>query len=344
MNLEERIQSFIELGKVISSLIENIEDSGLLDIIERSKIKNNWFTRKNVLNSFSSIINMLEESSIRLWINSYDLIDRSYENNVLIVMAGNIPMVGFHDFLCVLITGNKAILKLSKNDTILIPYLYELLCKINKKFIGRVQFIEEIKRKNFEAVIATGSDNSFSYFEYYFRNSKKILRKNRTSISVLSGKENKHELNLLGDDIFMYFGLGCRNVSKLFIPNDFDLDILFDVFYRHKDIINNRKYANNYEYNKTIYLMGNHKVVENGFVILKEDKLINSPVSVLLYEYYNEISLVKDYIHNNIDRIQCVVSNESLGLKTVQFGRSQFPEIYDYADDIDTINFLESLI
>ena len=253
-------------------------------------------------------------------------------------MAGNIPLVGFHDLLSVLITGHRAVIKLSSNDKVLMRVIIERLLKIDPYFKSQIEFVENIKEKRFDAVITTGNDNSSKYFEYYFKDVKKIIRKNRRSIAVLTGEETNSELQGLADDVFSYFGLGCRNVSKIFLPEGYDLNRLFKVFYAYSGIIEHKKYANNYDYNKAIFLMGNNDLVENGFLLLKEDKSLLSPVAMLYYEYYTDVDLVQEFIKDNSDILQCVVSNEK-----TPFGHTQKPKLWDYADGVDTVEFLRNL-
>ena len=285
----------------------------------------------------------LLEENFDAWITPYNLSEKESNNKVLLVMAGNIPLVGFLDFVSVIISGNKAVVKLSSNDKLLFPFVWEVMCEICSDLSDKLEYIDDIKVRKFDAVIATGSDNSAKYFEYYFRNIPRIIRKNRRSVAVLNGKESKQELQGLAEDIFLYFGLGCRNVSKLFLPKGYDLNQLFEVFFSFQDIVNHKKYANNYDYNKAIFLMGGNKLTENGFLLMKEDSSLQSPVSMLFYEFYDDIEKVKDYIDENSELLQCVVSKENLVKKNTHFGETQKPNLWDYADNVDTIEFLSSL-
>ena len=253
-------------------------------------------------------------------------------------MAGNIPLVGFHDFLTVLISGHKVVIKMSSIDNVLLKVLIEKLLSIAPEFNDSIAFINDVKNRNFDAVIATGSDNSAQYFEYYFKGAKKIIRKNRRSVAVLDGSESDMELKGLAVDVFAYFGLGCRNVSKLFLPNGYDLNKLFAAFFPYSDLVEHKKYGNNYDYNKAIFLMGRNKLVENGFLLMKEDKSLLSPVAMLYYEYYNDINTVEQFVEKNAEQLQCVVSK-----KNIPFGNSQQPNLWDYADGVDTVDFLREL-
>ena len=349
MNLKERTQTFVDLGVFLKDFKEG-NDNLLSDEFEKlrskiheSEVKNNWFTKDNIEKSLLSISNQLTQDNINSWLTPYNLSDIEEKKKVLLVMAGNIPLVGFHDFLSVVISGNIAVVKLSSNDNVLFTFLWEVICKINPYFSERLDYIDNIKERKFDAVIATGSDNSAKYFEYYFKNIRRIIRKNRRSIAVLNGKESNQELQGLADDVFLYFGLGCRSVSKVFLPKGYNLDKLFDVFFPFKEIVNHKKYGNNYDYNKAIFLMGGHNLTENGFLLMKEDNSLQSPVSMLFYEFYEDLDKVKDYIDENADLLQCVVCKEDIVKKNTHFGETQKPQLWDYADNVDTIEFLTTL-
>ena len=272
------------------------------------------------------------------WLSPYKLKEVASPKKVLIIMAGNIPLVGFHDFLTVLISGHKVVIKMSSTDNVLLRLLIDKLISIAPEFKERISFIEEVKNRKFDAVIATGSDNSAEYFEYYFKGAKKIIRKNRRSVAVLDGTESAMELQGLANDVFAYFGLGCRNVSKLFLPKGFDLDNLFKAFYPYSDVVNHKKYGNNYDYNKAIFLMGSNDLIENGFLLMKEDKSLLSPVAMLYYEFYNDMHTVEQFVEENAEQLQCVVSK-----KDIAFGNTQKPNLWDYADGVDTVEFLREL-
>ena len=251
-------------------------------------------------------------------------------------MAGNIPLVGFNDFLCVLMSGHRAIIKLSSKDNRLFIPIIEDLIKIEPRFKDDIKLVEKVE--NFDAVIATGSNESYKHFEYYFKNYPTLLRKNRTSVAILTGEESLEERKALADDIFLYYGLGCRNVTKLYVPKNYDLNHLLEVFFEYQDVILNNKYANNYDYYRAIYMMSNHNFLENGFIILKEDKALHSPVAVLNYEYYDEKESLVLQLDELKEDIQCIV-----GKDFIPFGKAQQPNLEDYADGVDTLRFLESI-
>jgi hypothetical protein len=249
-------------------------------------------------------------------------------------MAGNIPLVGFHDFLSVLISGNNILAKTSSKDAELIVYLGEILCSLNPAFRQRIKFTEGIL-SDFDAVIATGNDNSSRYFEYYFGKYPHIIRKNRNSVAIIDGNETDQELENLGTDIFSYFGLGCRNVSKIYLPGGYDFHTMIRNWNRFSDIINHSKYANNYEYNMAVYLVNKEKFLDTGYMLLKESTELSSPVSVLYYEFYNSEEILSGEIDKLKEKIQCVTGNNY-----IPFGKVQFPKLWYYSDNIDTLDFL----
>ena len=312
----------------------------MTEAIQLSKSYNGWFTENNIQFAFKSWEDALNEENLLKWTSKYDL-EKVHNHHIAIVLAGNIPLVGFHDFLSVLISGNRLIAKLSSNDKLLLPYLTKYLIAIEPEFDGKIVFTEE-RLEKFNAVIATGSNNTARYFEYYFGKYPNIIRKNRNSVAVLSGKETSEELKSLSNDIFRYFGLGCRNVSKIFIPKDYNFDAFFNAMFIWKEVINDNKYINNYDYNKAVYLMSNINLLDNEFLLLKEDINFSSPISVTFYEYYDSLESVSEKLITEKDNIQCIVSN--LGIKNeIKFGETQNPNLWEYADGIDTIDFLVKL-
>ncbi|MEM6517360.1 MAG: acyl-CoA reductase, partial [Bacteroidota bacterium] len=276
------------------------------------------------------------KNNIEKWLQPYKF-DSVVPKTIAIVMAGNIPMVGFHDFLSVLISGHSVLVKQSSNDRHLLPYLTKILETVAPGFRGKVTFTED-RLDNFDAVIATGSDNTSRYFEYYFRDKPSIIRRNRNSVAILKGNETDEQLQALSEDIFRYFGLGCRNVSKLFVPKDYNFDPFFNAIYSWRDIIHQNKYANNYDYNKAVFLMSEFDILENGFLMIKHDESFSSPIATVFYEYYDSIDNLKTQLNTLSDKIQCVVANGFLDSE-IEFGQTQKPNLWDYADDVDTISF-----
>ena len=332
MNLKERISLFSSLGEFISKSPDVLDE-----VISQAILLNPWFTQKHIKTSLLSIAQMLEKEKLENWISNYNL-KHVKEKKVLLIMAGNIPMVGFHDLLCVLVSGHSAIIKFSSKDKILMKFLINKLISICPDIYNKIYIVDDFVKCQFDALIATGSDNSSKYFNYYFKDYKSIIRKNRRSIAVLDGSETAQDLINLSNDIFLYFGLGCRNVSKLYLPNGYDLNNLFNAFYDYNDIINHLKYSNNYDYNKTVYLMNRENILDNGFVLFKEDISIQSPVATVFYEFYSNKIDLDNFIEENNSLFQCVVGKDN-----ISFGQTQFPNLDSYADQVDTVSFLKSI-
>ncbi|WP_396157980.1 acyl-CoA reductase [Flavobacterium sp.] len=348
----EKKKCFVALGKFLSqfSLDKNTKDETVLhndlffdkfkDLIQLSQSHNGWFTPEQVHFAIQSWSEALGEDNLDKWLSSYDLSEVK-PKTVGLILAGNIPLVGFHDFLSVLISGHNVLVKTSSNDQHLIKFLAKYLIAFNPEIENRITFTDG-KLENFDAVIATGSNNTARYFEYYFKDKPNIIRKNRNSVAVLNGKETQEDLVNLGEDIFRYFGLGCRNVSKLFVPKDYNFDAFFKAIYEYKDVIFYEKYSNNYDYNKAVFLMSNFKLLDNEFLTLKEDISYASPISSVFYERYENIEDIKKQLEKDADQIQCVVSNGVIE-NSIPFGKTQQPELWDYADNVDTLLFLNKL-
>ena len=242
--------------------------------------------------------------------------------------------------ICVLLSGHKAAIKLSSQDLFLMQWIIRKLCEIEPAFIDQIDVCEQLKVM--DAVIATGSNNTARYFDYYFGKYPHIIRKNRTSVAILNGKETDTELMKLGKDVFTYFGLGCRNVSKIWVPQDYDFLPLLDLWASFKKVADNFKYHNNYEYNKSIYLVNGVTHLDTGFLLLTESEALTSPISVLYYQQYQNLTEVDQYLTQNQDKIQCIVSSQ-LSKNFIPFGQTQVPEISDYADGMDVMRFLNTL-
>jgi hypothetical protein len=343
---DKLINSFSELGKAMVSFGESAPQQDmnpfladpfyekLNSIILREKHFNGWFTEEAVRESLLNLGVLLTKDKLKNWLSNYYSVETP--KRVGLIMAGNIPLVGFHDFLSVLMSGNIAVVKLSSDDNRLLPVLTEMLFQLQPELEERIFIVPQIK--NIDAVIATGSNNSARYFEKYFGHLPNVIRKNRTSVAVLNGDETEEDLKELGKDLFTYFGLGCRNVSHLMIPQDFDLDRLFGAIVEYGDLINHHKYANNYDYYKAIYLLNREAFLENGFVLTKETAALFAPISVINYQRYNTKSEVVDFLGEHREEIQAVVGSDFL-----PFGKAQSPGLTDYADGIDTMEFLAKL-
>ncbi|MDB4900921.1 MAG: acyl-CoA reductase [Mucilaginibacter sp.] len=332
------INGFSELGIQLSN-----PNQQLSEIINDERQYNAWFTPESVFKAVKSIGEMLNPQSLTTWLANYNIDQNKNSKKVGLILAGNIPLVGFHDVLCVLITGNVALIKASSQDARLIKYILQMLTDIESSFKDQYCFVERLE--NFEAIIATGSNNTSRYFEYYFGKVPHIIRKNRNSISLLTGDETKRQLFELGHDIFDYYGLGCRNVSKLMVPKGYNFNFFFESIEAYQPIINHHKYNNNYDYNKSIYLVNSDKHFDNGFLLLKEDNRLASPLAVLFYENYDNLESAQRKLEEQSDNIQCIVSGVPLQVsnQVVDFGMSQQPALWDYADGIDTMEFLSKI-
>lgn len=347
-----KITVFIELGKFLAQFsLDNSYRNHEVQHNERffdsfetllalSQSHNGWFTKEQVYFAVNSWSKALTDENLSKWLSNYDL-SAIQPKTIGLILAGNIPLVGFHDFLSVLISGHHVVVKTSSNDQHLIKFLANYLIAIDESFAKRITFTEG-KLENFDAVIATGSNNTARYFEYYFKNKPSIIRKNRNSVAILDGNESHEDLVNLGEDIFRYFGLGCRNVSKLFVPKGYNFDAFFKAIFEYQDVIHYQKYSNNYDYNKAVFLMSNFKLLDNGFIILKEDQSYSSPISSVFYENYDSLSVLNQRLDRDKDQIQCIVSN-GLTKNSIAFGQTQKPHLWDYADNVDTLAFLISV-
>lgn len=340
MNINRRIQLISDIGEFLKNYLnedfDNSTDDKLVkfkDIITKAQSKNPWFTDENIKVNLTYWSKKLTKHNLNKWLSKYNLNNTS-RKNIAIIMAGNIPLVGFHDFICVFLSGHNSIIKLSNSDNCIIPFLTDLMKLPSERIVYSDSFL-----KDYDGVIATGSDNTSRYFDYYFKNKRSIIRKNRNSIAILNGEESDDDLKSLSQDIFTYFGLGCRNVSKLYVPKNYNFDLFFNSIFCYKELINNHKYANNYDYNKAIYLMSEYKFLDNGFFIVKEGNEMHSPISTINFEYYDNVSILKEKINLEDDNIQCIVSNIEFKGK-VNFGETQNPSLNQYADNIDVMRFL----
>jgi hypothetical protein len=345
MNKIERTEALIQWGNALSALLEEMdantgeEGNSLELVIRKAYNSNKWFTPGFTINALKSIASMMERESIEPWIIQYNAkLPDSFTNlNVGVIMAGNIPAVGFHDALCVLASGHTLVARCSSDDQLLIPFLLEILVAIEPRFKDQIIITERIK--DIDAVIATGSNNSARYFDYYFSKYPSIVRRNRNSIAVLSGDESTEELSALGTDIFDYFGLGCRNVSKLYVPEGYILDNFFGAIEHQSEmLLQHNKYMNNYDYHRALFLLDGIDFLTNNFLIVRQNEALATPVSVIHYEYYNSMDALEAKLALQSDQIQCRV-----GVNGIPFGSTQNPTINDYADGIDTMQFLLNL-
>ncbi len=334
MTLEQRIKAFVALGQHL----QNLSEEARTTLTQHARQENPWFTEQNVSRALKGIAFYLQEDQLKNWTARYNL-QPANPKTVALVMAGNIPLVGFHDLLCVLLSGHKTQVKLSSKDSKLIPYLIKQLVWLEPAVEAFIS-IQTGTLNDFDAVIATGSDNSARYFEYYFGKYPNIIRKNRTSCAVLTGNETADAMRALGEDVFSYFGLGCRNVSKLFVPHGFDFTNLFPHWNPYQEIIHHHKYCNNYDYQKSILLVNGVPFLDTGFVLVHENQKLVSPISVLYFEYYQDSTDLHHKLQTSAEKIQCVVGNAPAA---IPFGQAQYPGVDDYADQVDTLHFLTTL-
>ena len=348
MDLETKKNVFVTLGRFLNQFAENNSNKDLSvphtelffedfeQLIQLSQSHNGWYTSEQVYFSIQSWAKALTQENLDQWTSTYDF-TTAESKTIALILAGNIPLVGFHDFISVLISGHNVLVKTSSDDQHLLPFLAKYLITVEPQLANKITFVEG-KLEGFDAVIATGSNNTARYFEYYFKDKPSIIRKNRNSVAVLNGQETKEQLIALGEDIFRYFGLGCRNVSKLFVPKGYSFDTFFEAIFEYQEVIHYEKYANNYDYNKAVFLMSNYKLLDNGFLTLKEDSSHASPISSVFYEYYDSLSEIEKRLESEAETIQCIVSN-NLVQNSIPFGQTQRPQLWDYADHVDTISF-----
>lgn len=347
MSIQTRISAIYDLGQFFLFITENefnknansakfeyLRDE-FLNKLKLAEIQNPWFTPDNLQFCLEQWGKILTPENLQNWTERYPEIN--YPKNIGIIMAGNIPLVGFHDLISVLVSGHDAIVKTSSKDDVLMSFVIEFLKEADENLKNSIHKVEKLK--DHDAVIATGSNNTARYFEYYFKDLPHIIRKNRTSVAVLNGDETEEDLKNLSEDVFRYFGLGCRNVTKLYLPSRFNTDLLFESFYHWNPIIHHTKYSNNYDYNRAIFLMSKDKFLDNNFVILKESSDLFSPIGVLNYEFYDDINKVREDLNSYEEKIQCIVGNNF----SLEFGQTQKPMLTDYADGVDTLEFLTSL-
>lgn len=333
--LEERMQSFVHLGQWFADTSSN----AFQKLTQKAIDGNSWFTPQHIQMAFEAWSLVLTKEKMEEWLQSYTFPDLN--KKVGLVLAGNVPMVGFHDILSTLISGNQALVKCASQDAVLIKASINALAEYAPQLANQVTWVERLT--DFDAVIATGSDNTARYFEYYFAKHPHIIRKNRVSVGVLNGRESDEELMALGRDIFTYYGLGCRNVAKIYVPEHYDLTLLIPHFQPFEKVLDHHKYQNNYDYNKSIYLVNREEHLDNGFLLLRETKDLVSPISVLYIERYKNEALLSLNLASMQDKIQCIVSPNGAYEGSLPFGEAQKPELWDYADGVNTLDFLCSL-
>jgi len=344
LSLNQRIQVLADLGEIIKFELNNLPyNEAFENLLNKVNQSNPWFTIESTIQSLSSWATLLEINHLNQFIGGYDtqLFEKKNDKVVLLILAGNIPLVGMHDVVCSFLSGAKSVVKVSSKDALMMKYLIEQLGKIHPVALEYFE-ISEAKAQGFTHVIATGSNNSARYFDHYFSKFPNIIRKNRSSLAILKQETTDSELENLARDVFQYFGLGCRNVTQLWVPLSFDFDRLKNAFKAYATIINHHKYANNYDYHKAIALMNGNPFIDFEFILLQNSPMLKSPLGVLHYNFYENLTEVNSYIQEHRDQIQCVVASESSLLNEVNFGQTQQPQLWDFADQIDTLQFLLS--
>lgn len=330
---KERIELFSRLPNIL-----NTSNAALHQAIDQTYQLNSWLTPENYWHCIEHWNSTLTSDKLIDFLDNYDV--SSSPKNVGIIMAGNIPMVGFHDLLCVCLIGHNAFVKLSSDDNRVIPFIIHELISMDDRIAQQIVIKDKIQ--SIDAVIATGSNNSFRYFENYFQHIPRLLRKNRKSMAILDGSETQKDLAELSKDILMYYGLGCRNVSLIFLPKQTNINKLLDEMSSFKDIINHNKYANNYTYHKALLLMNNEQHLDTGFLLPKNRRDLFAPLACINYAYYESIDELDTFVFKNKDDIQCIVGNYS-STNTISFGKAQTPDLKQFADDINTLEFLSTL-
>ncbi|MDR1056369.1 MAG: hypothetical protein LBL90_11255 [Prevotellaceae bacterium] len=353
MNFDERKQAFIALGLFLKSYISDkkigttyiggIDAFLLLDkAINYACIENIWFVAANVEQAIqANTTDMLDEEKLKLWLGHYRFMpdESDSKHKIGIIMAGNIPLVGFHDLLCVLLCGYCAVIKTSSKDNVLVHVLTDILCKIEPRF-GELIVYTQQRPVDVDAVICTGSNNSARYFESWYGNIPHIIRKNRSSVAILTGEETTDDMQALGKDIFSYFGLGCRNVSSLLVPENYNFDRLISILSSYSFVANHKAYRDCYRYQKAVMDMENTWYYDTGFLLLKNSILLSAPIALVNYQKYTNLEYAKKIVQLLSNHLQCVAYQYDDVCNAVRFGQTQHPQLFDYADKIDTVNFL----
>lgn len=336
MTLGERIQILIELGEILKGYDDRLQAHA-----HRASVDNPWFTPENIRFAIDRIAEWLtDEAALTRWTKTIK--NHAVSRRVGVIMAGNIPAVGFHDILCVFVSGNISVIKLSDKDKYLIPFMLKILEELDPRTQEYFEIVDKLQ--HIDAVIATGSNNSARYFEYYFSKYPYIIRRNRNAVAILDGLESDEDLSRLCEDIFMYFGLGCRSVSHCFVPEGYDFTRLVEKIKRYDDLANHNKYRNNLDYNMALHMLNQVPHIAIPNLILLESPVLISPVGCLNYSFYRDIETLISQLQDQRQDIQCVVTNHIIPeLPCVRFGEAQKPAIDDYADGIDTLAFLQNL-
>lgn len=332
--------ALIELGKELKAYTNNLLDDRLSleydEVIARAEINNPWFIKTFVLQALGVWADALTENGVDKWLKSYP--QGKTAKNISVIGAGNIPLVAFHDCISVLASGHNLWLKCSTDDEILLPFIINRLLSFEKSLENSLELKTQGLQKA-DALIATGSNNSARYFEYYFRHMPMILRKNRSSVAVITDEVSNETLESLADDMFSYFGKGCRSVGKLFVPENFNIQRVFENSVKYSYFKNHNKYVNNFDYHRAIYLMNQDKFLENDFFVIRESDKMHAPVGVCFYERYSDLDKVKEKVNALSDELQVISGLD----ESAAIGCNQMTTLLDYADGVDTMEFLQGV-
>lgn len=341
MKTEERVKAMITWGQAIGAMTDELggndaaADSPAQFMMAQARAQNPWFTRENILSALKGIVFMLQEENLNKWVSKYVLNDVQ-PKTIGVIMAGNIPAAGFHDALSVLVSGHRLMMKCASDDKVILPFLLDILVAIEPRFSSQYQIVERLQ--SMDAVIATGSNNSARYFDYYFGKYPHIIRKNRNSLAILNGSESAAELSDLGGAIFTYFGMGCRSISHLLVPKGYQFNGFFESMQQYGDtVMQHTRFMHNFDYHNALYLLNSEKFLTNNFLILRESPVLSTPVSVLHYSYYNSDEEAMEYISMHEYEIQCV-----MGKHGIPFAEAQLPAPWNYPDNVDVMEFLST--
>lgn len=336
MTLNERVESLVRLGESLRR-----RDDTYAKVCSLARSYNGWFTQENIDSAIHNICaNYLDKSKLEGWITNYDWQDIQSPKKIALITAGNIPLVGMHDLISVFISGNAVVLKPSSKDKTLTEYVIALWNEIDPKV--PIQIVDKLE--DYDAVITTSTNSNATTFEYYFRHVPHIIRRNRNSIAIFHGDETAEDFQALSHDIFDYFGLGCRNVSSILFPEHYDMTPLMESLDANASLANHNKYKNNFDYNNAIFILNKETFLANNCFLLRKSDSLASRIATVHYQNYIDLSAVKNVIDLNKDKLQCVISKHSIeGVDVIPMGRSQAPQLWDYADGVDTLDFLLKL-
>ena len=333
------IKNFSTLGRSVENALQSAYNNTLLDRAFEDSLRLNPLFTINMQHEALKIIckKFLNINCLHNWLTPYKELLFERESTVGIVMAGNLPLVGFHDFLVTMASGSRAQIKLSGKDRLL-PALFEMLCEINPYWRARVAFTEHLP-ENIDLLIATGGEEASKFFKSEYDEIPKIVRSSRSSIAILKGDETIDELRRLSDDIFLYYGMGCRSVSTLLVPFGYTFELLIEAFKNKENAITSEDYLSAYRYQKALAAMNKSGYSDGGFYILREHSSFPPPMGVLNVLTYRNVDQINEFIDSNKLHLQCVV-NRKFNNSNIEFGEAQYPSLDEYADGVNSLEFL----